>query len=57
MYRRHTSGVELNVDGMPIHRTGSVTVSVFFQDLCGFVIHCNKRHIFLSFFFVLFAHY
>ena len=29
---------------------------VFFQDLCEFVIHCNKRHIFLCF-FVLLAHY
>ena len=23
---------------------------VFFQDLCEFVIHCNKRHIFLCLF-------
>ena len=29
---------------------------VFFQDLCEFVIHCNKRHIFLCL-FVLLAHY
>ena len=26
---------------------------VFFQDLCEFVIHCNKRHIFFFFFFLL----
>ena len=28
---------------------------VYFQDLCEFVIHCNKRHIFLCL-FVLLAH-
>ena len=26
---------------------------VFFQDLCEFVIHCNKRHIFLCLFVFL----
>ena len=26
---------------------------VFFQDLCDFVIHCNKRHIYLCFLFFL----
>ena len=38
---------------------GYITKSHFdgvFQDLCEFVRHCNKRHIFLCL-FVLFGHY
>ena len=30
-----------------------VVFSCFFQDLCEFVIHCNKRHIFLCLFVFL----
>ena len=30
---------------------------VFFQDLCEFVIHCNKRHIFLCLFVLLAQYY